>query len=199
MRFYLIFLLLISALSFACAAGEKKPETPLDTLKAYMQAIKKKDPTEMKLLLSKGSLKMAEDEARAQNTTVDEIIKRETLFTESQKTVEFKNEKIEGDRATIEVKNSFGSWDIVPFNREEGEWKIAKERYVEEQMKKSEEEMRRLDEQFRQQQQQSIPDMSSPTMPTIPPGSMQTPAPQAATPLPPTSGVPDSSTPAPTP
>ena len=183
MRFYRIFLILISALFFACASGENKAETPLDTLKAYMQAIKKKDPTEMKLLLSKGTLKMAEDEAKAQNTTVDDIIKRETLFTEAQKTVEFKNEKIDGDRATIEVKNSFGSWDVVPFNREEGEWKIAKERYVEEQMKKSEEEMRRLDEEFRQQ---SVPDMNSP------PTSLQTPAP-------PTSGVPDTTTPVPTP
>ena len=95
MRFYRIFLILLAALFFACAERAPKPETPLDTLKAYMQAIKKKDPTEMKLLLSKGSLKMADDEAKAQNTTLDEVIKRETLFTETQKTVEFKNEKIE--------------------------------------------------------------------------------------------------------
>ncbi|HLL99634.1 MAG TPA: hypothetical protein VK400_01150 [Pyrinomonadaceae bacterium] len=188
MRLYTIFLILVSAFLFAaCASNERKAETPLDTLKAYMQAIKKKDPTEMKLLLSKGSLKMAEDEAKAQNTTVDEIVKRETLFTETQKTVEFKNEKIDGERATIEVKNSYGSWDIVPFNREDGEWKIAKERYVEEQMKKNDEEMRRLDEQFRQQ---NIPDMNSP------PSSDAAPMPAAT---PPVSGVPDTATPAPTP
>ncbi|MDQ3797854.1 MAG: DUF4878 domain-containing protein [Acidobacteriota bacterium] len=190
MRFYRTFLILISALFLSCTSSASKPETPLDTLKAYMQAIKKKNPTEMKLLLSQGSLKMAEEEARAQNTTVDEIIKRETLFTETQKTVEFKNEKIEGDRATIEVKNAYGSWDIVPFNREDGEWKIAKERYVEEQMKKTEEEMRRLDEQFRQQ---SVPgDLSNPTMPPTYP----TPAPMMT---PPASGVPDMATPFPTP
>lgn len=189
MRLYRIFLILISALLFAsaCASNERKPETPLDTLKAYMQAIRKKDPTEMKLLLSKGSLKMAEDEAKAQNTTVDEIIKRETLFTETQKTVEFKNEKIDGERATIEVKNSYGSWDVVPFNREDGEWKIAKERYVEEQMKKNDEEMRRLDEQFRQQ---SFPDVNSPSSPGAAPMPAATP---------PVSGVPDMATPAPTP
>lgn len=147
-----------------------------------MQAIKKKDPTEMKLLLSKGTLKMAEDEAKAQNTTVDEIIKRETLFTEAQRRVEFKNEKIDGERATIEVKNSFGQWDTVPFNREDGEWKIAKERYLEEQMKKNEEEMRQMDEQFNQ----GIPDQSAP-MPAMPVVT------------PPTAGVPDTTAPAPTP
>jgi hypothetical protein len=190
MRFYRILLILISALFFAssCASDAPKTETPLDTLKAYMQAIKKKDPTQMKLLLSKGSMKMAEDEAKAQNTTVDEIIKRETLFTETQKTVEFKNEKIDGDRATIEVKSSFGSWDIVPFNKEDGEWKIAKERYMEEQMKKADEEMKRLDEQFNQQQ--SVPDTTT-TLPTAPtPVAVMTP---------PVSGVPDVATPAPTP
>lgn len=183
MRFYRTFLILISALFFACNSGAPKPETPLDTLKAYMQAIKKKDTTEMKLLLSKGSLKMADDEAKAQNTTVDEIIKRETLFTETQKTVEFKNEKVDGERATIEVKNSFGQWDTVPFNKEDGAWKIAKERYMEEQLKKNEEEMRRMDEQFNRQ----IPDASAPTY--VAPTPM----------IPPTSGAPDTTTPAPTP
>lgn len=185
MRFFRTILILISAfLLSACASGEPKPETPLDALKAYQQAVRKKDPTEMKLLLSKGSLKMADDEAKAQNTTIDEIIKRETLFTETQKTVRIRNQKIEGERATIEVENAFGSWDIVPFNKEDGEWKIAKERYVEEQMKKSDEEMRRLDEQFKQQQQQQqIPEMNSP-------GGYPTP-------MPPTSGAPDTTAPTP--
>ncbi|HEX9963037.1 MAG TPA: DUF2950 family protein [Pyrinomonadaceae bacterium] len=182
MRFYRTFLILISALFFACTSSAPKPETPLDALKAYQQAVRKKDPTEMKLLLSKGSLKMAADEAEAQSTTVDEIIKRETLFTETQKTFRIKNQKIEGNKATIEVENSYGSWDIVPFNKEDDGWKIAKERYVEEQMKKTEEEMKRLDEQFKQQ----IPDTSSPTFPT-------------PVVTPPASGVPDTEAPMPSP
>jgi hypothetical protein len=182
MRFYRTILILISALFFACNSGAPKPETPLDALKAYQQAVRKKDPTEMKLLLSKGSLKMAADEAASQNTTIDEVIKRETLFTETQKTVRIRNQKIDGEQATIEVENAFGSWDVVPFNKEDGEWKIAKERYVEEQMKKTDAEMRRLDEQFKQE----IPDTSSPTF-------------QTPSPMPPTSGVPDTTTPVPTP
>jgi hypothetical protein len=182
MRFYRTFLILISALFFACTQGAPKAETPLDTLQAYQQAVRKKDPTEMKLLLSKGSLKMAEDEAKAQNTTVDEIIKRETLFTETQKKIRIKNQIIEGNKATIEVENTFGSWDIIPFNKEDGGWKIAKERYLEEQMKRTEKEMKELDEQFKQ----SVPDTSSPGFPT-----------PAVTP--PVSGVPDTEAPMPTP
>jgi hypothetical protein len=67
---------------------------------------------------------MAEQEARAQNVPLDDIVKRQTLFSENQRNVNFRNEKISGDRATIEMKNSFDTWTIVPFVREEGVWKI---------------------------------------------------------------------------
>ena len=186
MRFYRMFFILLAALALVSCASPDAPktETPLETLKAYIQAIKKKDPTQMKMLLSKGSLKMAEDEAKAQNTTVDEIIKRETLFTENQTQVEFKNQKIDGERATIEVKNSFGSWDVVPFNKEDGEWKIAKDRFMEEQMKKIDEDNKRLDEQINQ----GFPDTGNTTLPN-----------QTNPTLPPPGGVPDTTTTAPAP
>ena len=67
MRVYLkIIITLFVGLAAACAASEK-PSTPLETLKAYTAAIKKKDTTTMKLLLSDASIKMAEQEAKAQN------------------------------------------------------------------------------------------------------------------------------------
>ncbi len=84
----------------------------------------------MKLLLSSESIKMHEQEAKAQNLTLDDIVKRETLFTDGQKTVEFRNEKIDGEKATLEVKNSFGSWETVPFVHEDSEWKIDKKGYA---------------------------------------------------------------------
>jgi hypothetical protein len=127
MRFYFKFIILISLAFFIACGGESKPSTPLETLKAYTTAIKKKDTTTMKLLLSKDSIKMAEQEAKAQNVNLDEIVKRETLFNEAQKTVEFRNEKIDGDKATIEMKDSFSSWNTIPFIREEGIWKIDKQ------------------------------------------------------------------------
>lgn len=138
---------------FACAAREEKPATPLETLKAYTQAIKKKDAAQMKALLSKGSIKMAQDEAKEQNVPLEEIIKRETLFSEDQRTVEFRNEKIMGETATIEMKNSYGTWDIMPFVKEDGKWKIAKERYADELMKQAEEDNKRLDEEINKSRQ----------------------------------------------
>ncbi len=146
MRFYFKFIILIlTGLSFACA-DSAKPSTPLETLKAYTQAIKKKDTTTMKLLLSDASIKMSEQEAKSQNVTLDEIVKRETLFSENQKTVEFRNEKIDGDKATIEMKDSFDSWNTVPFVREDGMWKIDKQGIANQMMQDFEQSDKRLDD-----------------------------------------------------
>lgn len=84
----------------------------------------------MKMLLTAESLQMLEREAKAQGVTVDDVVKKETLFTENQKTVEFRNEKIDGQKATIEVKNQFGTWETVPFAFEDGQWKIDKKGYL---------------------------------------------------------------------
>ncbi len=141
-KFAIVFL---TCFLFACGEGSRL-STPLETLKAYTQAIKKKDTTAMKLLLSDASLKMAEQEAKAQNRTLDDVVKNETLFGENQKQLKFRNEKIDGDRAAIEVENSFGSWDIVPFVREEGVWKIDKQALANQMLEQNEEDNKKLDE-----------------------------------------------------
>ncbi len=146
MRFYFKFIILmVAGLSFACA-DSSEPTTPLETLKAYTQAIKKKDTTTMKRLLSEASIKMSEQEAKSQNVTVDEIVKRESLFSKDQKTVEFRNEKIDGDKATIEMMDSFGMWNTVPFVREDGVWKIDKQGIANQMMQDFEKDSRRLDD-----------------------------------------------------
>jgi hypothetical protein len=140
MCFYKKFLVILSACFIFACAGKPSPSTPLETLKVYTTAIKKKDTTQMKLLLSDASIKMAEQEAKAQNVAVDDIIKRETLFGENQRNVNFRNEKIDGDRATIEMKDSFETWVTVPFVREEGVWKIDKQGFANQMMQQIEEE-----------------------------------------------------------
>lgn len=140
-KFAIIFL---TGFFLACGEGAKL-STPLETLKAYTQAIKKKDTTAMKLLLSDASLKMAEQEAKAQNRTLDDVVKNETLFGESQRQLKYRNEKIDGDNATIEVENSFGSWDTVPFVREEGVWKIDKQGLANQMLQQNEADQKELD------------------------------------------------------
>jgi hypothetical protein len=126
----------------ACSSNQT-PSTPIETLKTYLQAIKKKDVIKMKALLSKGSIKMAEDEAKAQNIKLDDVILRETLFSPNQKEIKVKNTKIDGETATIEVENSYGSFDRIPFVKEDGVWKIAKDKFADEFQKQVEEEQRK--------------------------------------------------------
>src|SRR3569832_218609 len=84
---------LLSAGLVGCSGGDRD-RTPSDTFKEYVKASKKKDTTSMKILLSSATMKMHEQEAKAQNTTVDDIVKRETLLAPDQTTVEYRNEVI---------------------------------------------------------------------------------------------------------
>lgn len=78
----------------------------------------------MKLLLSEASLKVHQEEASARGVTVDEIVQQQSLFPLDQRVFDYRNEKIEGEKATVEVKNSFGDWDTVFLVKEDGTWKI---------------------------------------------------------------------------
>ena len=146
MRVWGTFLVVFVVIAGFSACGGSKELSPVDTLKEYVKAMKKKDTTSMKLLLSNATMKMHEQEAKAQGTTVDEIVKRETLFTADQTTVNYRNEKIDGDKATVEVKNSYGSWETVPFVREDGQWKIDKAGYADQMIKQMDDANRRLDD-----------------------------------------------------
>ncbi len=53
-----------------------------------------------------------------------------------EKLPETRNEKITGDTATLEVKNDkTGKWDTLPFVKENGEWKIALDKFLENMLK----------------------------------------------------------------
>ena len=139
--------LLIFALAVSIAAcTPQRPATPKETFMTYIKALKAKDYTTMKLLLSDATIKMHEKEAKAQGVTVDDIVKRETLLSEKQSSVEYRNEKVDGDKASIQVKNSYGSWETVPFVREDGVWKIDKQGYANQMLKDVEDSEKKLDE-----------------------------------------------------
>lgn len=124
MRAILAFIAVSACLAFLACGDSRQPATPVETLKAYTIAMKSKDTTMMKLLLSDASLKLHQEEAKARGVTLDEIVQQQTLFAPDQRVFDYRNEKIEGDSATVEVKNAFGGWDTVFLVRENGAWKI---------------------------------------------------------------------------
>jgi hypothetical protein len=142
-----ILILCVVAGGLACST-ESEPPTPRKTFERYIRALKQKDTATMKLLLTDETMKMHEQEAKAMGTTVDEIVKREMIVSEGQKVVEFRNEKIDGERATLEVKNSGGIWETVYFLLERGQWKIDKKGYADRLLKEIEEENRQIDEEM---------------------------------------------------
>lgn len=141
-----ILIFTLACLLAGCSDSSPKPSTPLDTLKAYTLAIKKKDTTTMKLLLSEATIKMHDQAAKEQGVTLDDIVERETLFAPGQKTAEYRNEIIEGDRATIEMKNAYGVWDKVSFVKEPDGWKIDKQAFVDPILQQNEIDNQRLNE-----------------------------------------------------
>lgn len=140
MRFYsIIFSLIVLSFSMACAP-KAKPLSPLETLQAYAKAVRKKDTTQMKLLLSQASLQMAAESAKAENVTVDDIVNRETLFSEGQTQVKYRNVREQDDTASIEIEDTAGIWNNIQLIKEDGAWKIDKKGFsnqIEQQVEKS--------------------------------------------------------------
>ena len=110
--------------------------TPTATFKAFYEASKKKDVAGMKKNLSKGTLDMFDKLAKEQNKSTDDMLKEVDKDDKSDKIPETRNEKITGDTATLEVKNeATGKWDPLPFVKENGEWKIAFDKFLEDVIK----------------------------------------------------------------
>jgi hypothetical protein len=111
--------------------------TPTATFKAFYEASKKKDAAAMKKTLSKGTVDMFDKLAKAQNKTTDEMLKNIDKDDKTpEKIPETRNEKINGDTATLEVKNDkTDKWDTLPFVKEDGEWKIALDKFMEDLLK----------------------------------------------------------------
>lgn len=111
------------------AACNRVGSSPTATLNAFYEATRKKDAEGIKKTLSKGTIEMLEGFAKAQNKTLDEALNSglaSSTSSDAEKKPEVRNEKIEGDKATLEVKNDkTGQWESVPFVKEEGAWKIA--------------------------------------------------------------------------
>ena len=121
-------------------AGCRSGSSPTATFKAFFEAQQKKDVAGMKKNLSKTSLAIMEKSAKEQNKTIDDTIKEqlENPASKTDKIPETRNEKINGNEATLELRNEdTNKWDTMYFVKEDNAWKIALDRTIEELLKKS--------------------------------------------------------------
>lgn len=114
------------------SAPPPQPGGPTEVLNTFIEASKTKDVETMKRSLSKGTMSLIEQSAQKNKTTVEELLKNEdgTLVREFPET---QNERIDGDAATLEVKNvETGEFDEIPFVKEGDAWRLSLDKIVEE-------------------------------------------------------------------
>ena len=139
--FFLALFALILAGCSALKSGAVDENSPTGVLRKFVEASQKKDVETMKQTLSAGTLKVIEDSAKKQNMTLEEALKKDD-GKDLKEMPETRNEQIEGDTATVEVKNTAtGDWDKIPFVKEDGKWKVALDKYMDELIRKMSERM----------------------------------------------------------
>jgi hypothetical protein len=127
---------------FGCSSLQPKTKSPTEVMQALNEASKTKDVAGIKNSVSKGTLGLIEESAKAQNTTIDELLKKDN-GAPFKDLPEMRNEKIEGDTATIELKNATSNdWETVPFVKEDGVWRLALDKYLEDFKRKATEDMK---------------------------------------------------------
>jgi len=132
--------LFVVAAVLLALVGCKSANSPTATFKTFFEAQKKKDIPGMKQVLSKTSLLMMEASAKEQGVTLDKFLQQQldNPASKTDKLPESRNEKINGDQATLELHNEDAQrWDTMYFVKEGGAWKIALDRTIEEILKKS--------------------------------------------------------------
>ena len=126
----------------APAAAPQAPTLgPKDVLKALNKASKEKDVAGIQKQLSQGTLAMLNETAQTEKRTVEDILTADGgapfLILP-----EMREEKIDGDKATVEVMIAEEGVEIIPFVKENGEWKAALDLYVEDLKKRATEDMK---------------------------------------------------------
>lgn len=130
MTAFITTLLALTLLAAAC--GKSGGATPTATAKAFYDAAKSQDVKGMKNALSKKSLEVMEAFAKMGGKSLDDTLKEPSNMPP---TFEARNEKVTGDSATLEVKDKGDRWDTLYFVKEDGQWKIALDKAMENSMR----------------------------------------------------------------
>lgn len=149
--YFLIVFTLFALMSAACSSpSANAPQnqsaaagSPTATMKTLNEAARNKDNATLKNLVSKGTLALMEENAKQQNTTVDALLAKGSAAS-FEELPEMRNETITGETATVEVKDkSAEKWTTLPFVKEDGVWKVALDKFMQDAMRQMTEQMKK--------------------------------------------------------
>jgi hypothetical protein len=104
------------------AAPKVDLSSPKATLTAFVEAVKKKDIEAIKATLSKSTLDIAKETGGgdANKAINDSLTENKGQIPAS---IETKDEKTEGNKATLKAKDADGKWIEAKFVKEGNDWK----------------------------------------------------------------------------
>lgn len=98
--------------------------TPTETYKTAYTARQNKDLAGLKRVMSERLIGFLTDMGQAEKKSLDDQLKE--LFEQPQATTsESRNEKITGDKATLEYLDEKGAWKTMDFIKEGADWKMT--------------------------------------------------------------------------
>jgi hypothetical protein len=96
-------------------------------VRAYYEALKKKDDAMLRSVLSQAMVKQLEADMKVENKSGLAAYAAE-LDRVPEKDIEVRNEKIDGDKGTAELKGgAYVNWSLLGFVKEGGKWKMSNE------------------------------------------------------------------------
>ena len=105
--------------------------TPTDAYKAAYSARQKKDIAALRKVMSKDALDFFTEMSKIDGKTLDDALKQ--LADKPQAaTAETRNEKITGDKATLEYLDEKGGWSPMDFIKVGNDWKLTIPKFDEE-------------------------------------------------------------------
>jgi hypothetical protein len=105
------------------SSGSINLATPTEAYKTGYFARKNKDIATLKKVMSKDALAFLTDIGKIDNKTLDQMLKEMTEKPQAS-SPETRNEKINGNRATLEYLDEKGKWVVMDFGKDGNDWKI---------------------------------------------------------------------------
>lgn len=111
-----------------------KNSSPTKAVQTFFAASKNKDVAAMKSVMQKEFLALGEERAKAQNKTLDEVLKQllDSGADRVPQNMETRNEIIssDGKTATVEVKGDGPQWETMHLVKEDDGWKLESKQFL---------------------------------------------------------------------